>query len=389
MGGKFQKVIDRKELPPRRDPYWMKLSQGNYLGYRKMEQNSEGTWMARSRDPITEKQNHQPLGDFSEYPPSERFDLAKKAAEEWFTHIGKGGVIGSYTITSACESYVNHLINGGKESSAADAKKRFAKYVLDDPNFACLELTKLTPTHIEAWRRRHRDKPISNGKNKEKKRSESTLNRDMTPFRAALNLAREDGHVTSDFAWKKKLIPVDNADNQRSLYLDLEQRRRLIEHAPEDLAQFFKGLSLLPLRPGTLAKLCVGDFNDKLKTISLPTDKGTKKRKIQLSKQAFELCKQQIQNAEQTAPLFRQHSGEAWKKDAWKDRIKVAAAKAELPKETVAYTLRHSTITDLVHKGVDLLTVAQIAGTSVKMIEKHYGHLRSEVTSNALEKLSL
>lgn len=389
MSKSFQKVVDRKALPPRRDPYWMKLSQGNYLGYRKMESDSEGTWTARSYDSLSGQQRRQPLGDFSEYPPSERFDLAKKAAEDWFAHIGKGGALGTYTITSACDAYVDHLISRGKESSAADAKARFESYVLDDAQFANLELTKLTPAHIEAWRRRLRDRPVTSGKNKGQKRSESTLNRDMTPFRAALNHAYGDGHVTSDFAWKKKLLPVENADKQRTLYLDIDQRRRLIDHAQPDLASFLKALSLIPLRPGNLAKLCVANFSAKLKTISLPVDKGKENRHIQLSKQAFELCREQAKNADQSDPLFRQQSGEAWHKDAWKDRIKVAAANAGLPAETVTYTLRHSTITDLVHQGVDLLTVAQISGTSVKMIEKHYGHLRNEVTSQALEKLSL
>jgi hypothetical protein len=46
-------------------------------------------------------------------------------------------------------------------------------------------------------------------------------------------------------------------------------------------------------------------------------------------------------------------------------------------------------ITDLVHDGLDLLTVAQLSGTSVAMIEKHYGHLRSEVAAGALAKLAL
>ncbi|QOQ84223.1 MULTISPECIES: tyrosine-type recombinase/integrase [Comamonas] len=389
MGENFQKVIDRKALAPRRDPYWMKLSQGNYLGYRKMDHDSDVTWTARSRDPITEKQHRQTLGDFSEFPPSERFDLAKKAAEEWFAHIGKGGVIGTYTVASACDAYVDHLISRGKESSAADAKTRFASYVLDDSQFANVELTKLTPAHLEAWRRRLRDRPVTSGKNKGQKRSDSTLNRDMTPLRAALNHAYGDGHVTSDFAWKKKLLPVENADTQRKLYLDIAQRRRLIEHAPADLSNFLKGLSLLPLRPGTLAKICVCDFSARLRTLSLPMDKGQERRQIQLSKQAFELCLEQAQNAEPSAPLFRQQTQAAWHKDAWKDRIKLAASQAGLPKETVTYTLRHSTITDLVHQGVDLLTVAQISGTSVKMIEKHYGHLRNEVSSQALEKLSL
>ncbi|MBN8726427.1 MAG: hypothetical protein J0H15_01820 [Xanthomonadales bacterium] len=79
-----------------------------------------------------------------------------------------------------------------------------------------------------------------------------------------------------------------------------------------------------------------------------------------------------------TAPLLSRWNGSAWDKDAWKVPIKDAARAAELPAETSAYTLRHSVITDLVTDGLDLFTVAKLAGTSVAMIEKHYGHLRQE-----------
>lgn len=41
------------------------------------------------------------------------------------------------------------------------------------------------------------------------------------------------------------------------------------------------------------------------------------------------------------------------------------------------------------HEGLDLLTVAQISGTSVAMIERHYGHLRGEVASVALARSTL
>jgi site-specific recombinase XerD len=51
--------------------------------------------------------------------------------------------------------------------------------------------------------------------------------------------------------------------------------------------------------------------------------------------------------------------------------------------------LRHSTITDLVTGGLDLFTVAKISGTSVAMIEKHYGHLQREHARQALKMLSL
>lgn len=56
--------------------------------------------------------------------------------------------------------------------------------------------------------------------------------------------------------------------------------------------------------------------------------------------------------------------------DAWKHPIKHAAATNKLPDGFSAYTLRHSVITDLVRGGLPVLTVAQLAGTSVAMIER-------------------
>ncbi len=69
----------------------------------------------------------------------------------------------------------------------------------------------------------------------------------MTSMRAALNLALENGHATSDHAWRSKLRPVKDADRRRDICLDANQRHALIEHAPADLADFLRGLSLLPL----------------------------------------------------------------------------------------------------------------------------------------------
>ena len=78
-----------------------------------------------------------------------------------------------------------------------------------------------------------------------------------------------------------------------------------------------------------------------------------------------------------------------WNKDAWKGPIKAAAAAAELSPSVTAYSIRHSVITDLVTDGLDLLTVAQLSGTSVAMIERHYGHLRADHAAAALARLML
>ena len=389
MAQEFQKVVDRKALAPRRDPYWMKLSKGCFLGFRKMASDADGTWLARARDEIRNEQKHQPLGDFSEWPQAERFDQAKRAAEAWFEHLGKGGTTGSYTIQAVCDAYLTHLRSDGKDASAKDAEARFANYVLDNLEFANTEVAKLTPLHVEAWKARLRARPSLSGPNRGKPRSASTLNRDMTPFRAALNLALADRRVTSDFAWKEKLKPIPKADKRRDLYLDKKERARLIEHADADLALFLTGLSVLPFRPGALAKLKISDFDSKQNVLTVPWEKKQDMRKLKLSPNVIELFRQLTQSASLESPLFRRANESAWNKDAWKGGIKAAAEKAGLPQKTTAYTLRHSTISDLVTEGVPLLTIAQISGTSRKMIEDHYAHLLADATVNALSILAL
>ncbi len=211
----------------------------------------------------------------------------------------------------------------------------------------------------------------------------------MTCFRAALNLAYLDGLLTTDFAWRSKLRPIKNADQRRELYLDRAQRLQFIEPAPAALGAFLHGLCQLPLRPGALAKLTAGDFDQRLKVLKIGQDKSGKDRRIKLPEVTATLFEAAAQDKPPTAPLLSRADGMAWNKDAWKWPIKSAVEAAELPSETTAYTSRHSVISDLVHDGLDLLTVAQISGTSVAMIERHYGHLRGEIAATALARLAL
>ncbi|MGS0756201.1 hypothetical protein ACVBEH_17095 [Roseateles sp. GG27B] len=219
----FASVKDRAALKPRRDPYWSMIRKGCYLGYRKMTPNSVGAWTARYLDGLTNKQQRKTLGDFSERPDNQRYDAAKKAAQEWFDHLTKGGSADVFTVADACAKYVEHLRDEKKGARTIDeTQARFDSFILDDKRFAKLELAKLTPAHVD-MAKTLRDRPATSGPNRGEKRSDSSLNRDMTGFRAALNLAFRDGHVTTDFAWRSKLLPIKNADKRREIYLDLER----------------------------------------------------------------------------------------------------------------------------------------------------------------------
>ncbi|MCK9539915.1 hypothetical protein [Dokdonella sp.] len=89
------------------------------------------------------------------------------------------------------------------------------------------------------------------------------------------------------------------------------------------------------------------------------------------------------------APLFSRWDGESWTPTTWKDAVRTAVEDAGLPQGTVAYTLRHSIITDLTTGGLDPLTVARLAGTSIAMMQRCYGKLRQDVARDALATLAL
>ncbi|HEY9023987.1 MAG TPA: integrase, partial [Burkholderiaceae bacterium] len=285
MAHRIDTVDARTKLSPRAAPYWQKLSTGSALGFRKLSKASDGTWLAQSYDPQTRKQTRRSLGAFEALPLSQRFDAAKKEAEKWFEHVGRGGSTAPTTVKAACEAYVKHARADGKAEKAKDLEGRFARWVNDAP-IGAVDLHKLTKKHVTTWRQELMGAPVIVNPHGEEKRtrerSPASLNRDMTALRAALNFAHDAGHVTSDQAWRVALRPIENASRPRETYLDRKQRATLIAKAEPDAAVFLKGMSMLPLRPGALAALKVAHFDKRLGVLTVGKDKHGRDRKLKL-----------------------------------------------------------------------------------------------------------
>lgn len=388
MAHKIETVSSRAKLVPRREPYWHRLRRGEYVGYRKLSKDSAGTWTARRRQDDG-KQTFESLGTLEQEPPHARFDLAVASSNAWFQQVeSRGNSKDIHTVADACERYVTHLSESKSKATAADAMSRYRRWVLNH-RIAALKLEALSRDDCRDFRRDLVNTPVTRTKSGvTTDRSKDTVNRDVTALRAALNFAFAEGYVKSDFAWRETLKPFERAGKRRELYLDREQRQSLILSAPIDLGDFLRGLAILPLRPGALAALSVSSFDVRLSVLSVGKDKHGQDRKLKLPLGIARLFERACANKTATLPIFTRADGRPWHKDAWKHPVKEAAAKAGLPAAVTAYTLRHSIITDLVHEGLDLLTVAQISGTSVAMIQDHYGHLRGEVAAAALEKVA-
>jgi integrase len=123
--------------------------------------------------------------------------------------------------------------------------------------------------------------------------------------------------------------------------------------------------------------------------LTIGKDKSGKPRRILVPRAAAKLLAAQAKSKLLDTPLLRRANGQPWDKETWKRPIAAAVIEAKLPIGATAYTLRHSTITDLVNAGLPLLTVAQISDTSAEMIERHYGHLNRRAAADALAGLAL
>lgn len=227
------------------------------------------------------------------------------------------------------------------------------------------------------------------GEKRTKPRSKSTVNRDMVPLRAALGRLLSPGTPNTDAAWQEALKPHKGADKRRDLYLDRDERARLLNATEAKAAPLVRALCLLPLRPGALASLSAGEFEKRTRTLTIGKDKHGRPRQITVPQIIADFLSEQVKGKLPTAPMFARGDGQAWNKDAWKYPVKEAVKADDLPGGVTAYTLRHSVITDLIRAGLPVLTVAQLSGTSGAMIERHYSHLVRDDAEQALARLAL
>jgi integrase len=367
----------RAKLAPRREPYWEQIVVGKHLGFRA----GPGTWVAKVHQDGSRQIAR--LGDLVDLPD---YKDALEAARGFFFHVDGGGSSNRSTVKQAMEKYIAGIRGGvaGKNKGAltdeqreAKAKdvERFVRHALGD--LAAKQLTSLTHGAVQKWREQ-----LKEGK------SSSSVNRMMTTLRAGLNFALEQRMVTSDVAWSKALKSIENAGSRRERYVTKDERRQLLQHMRDDFRPYAKLLCLLPLRPGDPEEMLVKHYDLRTHTLTIPAGK-TASRRIPISVEAEEVLKAACKDKLPGAFLFTQQNGNRWLKEARREAVQDARKSAKLDDDVVLYAIRSSVITDMIVGGADPLTVAKISGTSMQMIQKHYGHLVDAHARQALSLVSL
>ncbi len=370
MSKLLHRISVRTALKPRREPYWgAPLERGRYVGYRVIAPG-RGSWIARAR---TEGgQRYRALG-----PDTEAFgyDAACSAARAWFAEIDGGIVrVDRYTVADACRDYVEDRRREKGEACAADAEWRFRRYLAGAP-LADVELRRLRSTAIKRWRDGLDVTPAG-------------ANRIMTTFRAALNLAVRNRYVPFATAEEWRVVrQFRNADRRRELFLDRGQRQALLDAANGSVRNLIEAGALTGARPGELARAPRSAFDGRTGTLTLTGKTG--RRSVPMSPEARAFFERIVRNKLPGAPLLARPDGTPWRGTEWTPLVRAAASAAGLPIGVSLYTLRHSWISEALSAGLSPLEVARMTGTSLAMIDKHYGHLVKSASAERLAKVQI
>lgn len=307
---------DRVALPFQRNPHWVRIRQGCWLGYRVHRDGAEGTWLARWRD--DDGSQHQ-----TAFGHVESYDKALKLAEAWFSHATQteGGDV--LTVQQVCQYYLQELRLRLKEETAVDAEYRFKKRI-DGTDFGKVTMDKLRPKHIKEWR-----DAIA------QKNQPATVNRNLVVLLAAFNMAFSEKLVADNSAWRGA-IKLKVTENRRERVLRANDREALLIACDDDLRGFVEGLMLTGCRPGELANATVSCFNPIHGTLKLSGKTGA--RSVPISDKMAILCKAQARDKLPKALMFTRADGNPWQRDNWQKPFQAAVAKAGLGDGVVLYS---------------------------------------------------
>lgn len=166
---------------------------------------------------------------------------------------------------------------------------------------------------------------------------------------------------------------------------EADQVAALLLAARYSLRRILWALASTGARPGELRAARPGHVDRDGSAIRLPTSKTNRPRAIWFPAD----CRARLKLWARVEPdwLFPAPEGGQWGQHELCAAVAEARDRAGLPRWLTAYSLRHAWITERLRAGESAALVARLAGTSVAMIDRTYGHLADADARRAADRL--
>jgi integrase len=357
----------RLKLRVRRKPYFVPVAPGISLGYRR--NLGPGSWLVRCADGKggAWTKGFSTSDDFEDTSGETVLDFwaaqvrARELVRGKHTDASK-----PVTVAEALDDYTKDLAaRGGLVAHVHRVRQGLTPVMLE------------RPVGLLAWRelRRWRDSRRASV-------SASTVTRECKAFAGALNfVANHDPTITNRAAWKIGLAALPDSHVARAdVVLTDDQVRAVVAAcyaASDRLGLLFETLATTGARPVQVSRLLVGDLqSDRVMMPRSAKGRGKKRierRPIPIPPSLVAKLRVAAGGRPANTPLLQRADGAAWQTGRSDHNVPFyrALAAAGLPR-VVPYSLRHSSITRALLRGVPVRVVADLHDTSVAMLEKTY-----------------
>jgi integrase len=326
-----------------------------HLGYRRGKRG--GTWIVRKESEAKAAgYTYFHLGDADD--ANDGTGLSFDAAVEQARGYRRLGSKPELTVSQALDAYIEKVRAENSASGVTDAIARIEALIR--PALGNKLVRGLSTAQLRGWR-----DGLLDG------RTRSTANRIYNYLRAALNHAWRQGWVNESAAWDRLTI-LEDATTSRKEFLTKAQARSLLAKCSGPFRDLVEAGLLTGARLGELTHLRVRDFDPTAGTLDVQQGK-TGARTVFLGEAGVKAFRRIAKGRRHDALLLPREDGAAWYRMEVLRRMREATKAAGLPDGFVYYTLRHSHISWACLAGVKLQVLAENCGTSVRMIERHYG----------------
>jgi integrase len=351
----------RLRLEVRWKPYWMPLSGGISLGYRRTD--GVGTWSMRRADGKGGNSIKRIAAADDVKRADGRDTMSFAQAREAALRLGRGDKEGEIapvvvTLADAVEAYrVDLVARKGRVDNVTRLLHNLPSGMLRRP------VGLLDVEELRKWR---------NGR----KMAAASVNRLATILKAVLNLAATKDAGLSKRTWEIALSAIPEAESANNVVLSEATVVRLV-HAARDQGPAFgmlvEVLAVTGCRYSQVARCQVRDLVGE--RLMVPSSaKGTKKRVTRVPVPIPDTLVAALRSGRSGGdPLLVKDSGQPWaKSDHARPFRRAVEAIGEDPEVVSSYALRHTHITSQLLAGLPVQLVAKLHDTSASQIERHY-----------------